>query len=76
MRFAGEFIKHKNCMDAFFHIVSVDYDNNNKARLSGYWMIQGIEGYWKGSSKSNINITPKHYNNWLAYSPKGEKRFV
>lgn len=66
--------KHENCMDAFFYSEIVTKDNGVRASLRGYWMTQGVFGYWPVSGYQKLNIAPKEYHNWKRYEPSGDLR--
>lgn len=68
--------KHENCVDAFFYVEHVKFDNNGRATLKGLWMVQGMENYWPASDRIRLNIKPEQYNKWKLYAPKGEIRYV
>lgn len=63
--------KHSNCIDAFIFVSNVVQDDNGKAILHAYWMVQGIKGYWMVSSQERLFIKDDHYANWQLYEPKG-----
>lgn len=64
--------KHKNCLDVFFRVRKVAFDDDGKnAILHGCWMCQGVEKYWF-IVPDRIKIEPDQYDNWIEYQPKGQ----
>ena len=73
MKFEGsDFWKHKNGMDAFLYIANVVQDDNGKAIIHAYWMVQGTEHYWFCSDRERIFIKGDQYDNWESYEPTGK----
>jgi len=63
--------KHKNGLDAFIFVAYAVQDDNQKAILRAFWMIQGIDGYWMASHEERLFIKDDQYDNWEPYEPKG-----
>ena len=63
--------KHKNCIDVFIFVPDVVQDDNGKAILNAFWMVQGMDGYWMASSQDRILIKEEEYDSWMPYEPKG-----
>lgn len=68
-----QFYKHENCVDAFFYVEKISFDENGThAIVHGNWMIQGMFSFWFGSDRVRLNIKPDQYDKWKSYNPKGE----
>jgi hypothetical protein len=68
------FWKHSDCLDAFFMIERIRFDENGtKATLQGSWMTQGIASYWASTNLTRLNIKSSEYNKWVPYTPVGNE---
>lgn len=67
------FIKHSNCLDVFFAIDRISFDENGThATLHGCWMIQGVDYFWGATNRIRLNIRPEQYDKWQPHSPHRE----
>lgn len=64
--------KHKNCIDVFIYTPTSVQDDNGKAIIHAFWMIQGIDNYWMATgNQERLFIKEDQYDNWMPYEPKG-----
>jgi hypothetical protein len=68
--------KHEKCMDVFFYVYEVVKDNEDKASLLGYWMVQGAIDHWPVSRSCKLKVDAEQYKLWKRFEPKGELRYV
>lgn len=66
------FWKHKNCMDVFI-LAGIEQPVEGGVMLIGSdWLTQGVDVFWTTPVvHDNIFIKDSEYDNWIAYTPKG-----
>jgi len=65
--------KHENCIDVFFCVSKVSFDDDGrKAVLKGTWCTQAV-GCWFFTVPARLVIR-QEYDRWKPYTPFGQPR--